>query len=98
MCPYRRCTREHKHKTITSVGGAQEAIHGLELKPEWFMCDFEYVMIKSIKIHFNGIIVKGCLFHISQALYRNLVAHGLKKAYQEVKSLQVWFKSAFTEM
>lgn len=69
--------------------------HGLEMKPEFFMVDFEIAVILAFRQHFTA-TVKGCLFHFSQSLFKNLTKHHLKPAYLECPKLQVWFKKIFT--
>ena len=53
--------------------------HGLILKPSQTMIDFEIAAKLAFEIVFDGIIIKGCLFHFGQSLFRKFVSLGLKK-------------------
>jgi len=57
------------------------------------MIDFEMAAKKAYEELFLGIIVKGCLFHYGQSLFRKFVQIGFKTEYLENPILQVWFKS-----
>jgi len=57
------------------------------------MIDFEMAAKKAYEELFVGIIVKGCLFHYGQSLFRKFVQIGFKTEYLENPILQVWFKS-----
>jgi len=59
------------------------------------MIDFEIATKKAYEQSFPGIIVKGCLFHFGQSLFKNFVKHGFKTAYLENEELQRWFKRLF---
>ena len=69
--------------------------HGLILKPGQIMIDFELAAKLAFEKIFIGIIVKGCLFHFGQSLFRKFVALGLKTYYIDIKEVQEWFKSIF---
>jgi hypothetical protein len=65
------------------------------LKPIQVMIDFEIAAKKAFEKVFIGILVKGCLFHFGQSLFRKFVSLGLKTYYIEKKDVQDWFKSIF---
>ena len=56
----------------------------LDLVFEWetFMIDFEMAVLKTIKVEFPNTLVKGCLFHFGQSLFRNF-SFEPKKKYDE---------------
>ena len=58
------------------------------IKPTHAMIDFEIVTKKAYEQRFPGIILKGCLFHFGQYLFKNFVKHGFKTAYLENEELQ----------
>jgi len=60
------------------------------IKPTHAKIDFEKAAKKSDEQRFPGIIVKGCLFHFGQYLFKNFVKHGFKTAYLENEELQRW--------
>ena len=53
----------------------------LDLKPVTIMVDFERAAIISFKKNFKNVQIKGCLFHFSQSLYKNLSKHHLTESY-----------------
>jgi hypothetical protein len=60
------------------------------IKPTHAMKDFEKATKKADEQRFPGIIVKGCLFHFGQYLFKNFVKHGFKTAYLENEEYQRW--------
>ncbi|CAF0977591.1 unnamed protein product, partial [Brachionus calyciflorus] len=50
----------------------------LELNPLYVMMDFEIAAKKGFEYVFPSIIVRGCLFHFGQTLFKNLMKIGLK--------------------
>ena len=88
--------RAKDYNAIFSALKKEAKIYGLELKPEFFMVDFEIAAMISFKRYLSMAIIKGCLFHFSQSLFNNLTKHHLKAAYLECESLQIWFKKLFT--
>ena len=59
------------------------------------MIDFERAVIKSFKKHFSYATVKGCLFHFSQSLFKNLTKNHLKDKYINDEVFRLWFKKVF---
>ena len=45
------------------------------------MIDFEQAVMCSFKKNWSQAQVKGCLFHFSQSLFKNLAKHHLKEVY-----------------
>ncbi len=68
---------------------------GLTLKPIQVVIHFEIAAKKVFKKAFIGILLKGCLFHFGQSLFRKFVSLGLKTYCIEKKDVQDWFKSIF---
>lgn len=57
-----------------------------DLNPAQINIDFEQATIKAIKEAFPETKVQGCLFHLHQAVVRNLAQHELKVRYEnEIK-------------
>uniref|UniRef100_A0ABD2VWZ0 MULE transposase domain-containing protein n=1 Tax=Trichogramma kaykai TaxID=54128 RepID=A0ABD2VWZ0_9HYME len=59
------------------------------IPPEIIMCDFELSIIKAATTRF-GLIVRGCLFHLCQSIYRHVQSEGLQQKYndQEDRSIK----------
>ena len=56
---------------------------------------FELAAKKAYEQVFIEIVVKGCLFHFGQSLFKKFCALGLKSYYIEKKEEQEWFKGLF---
>ena len=89
----RRRTKDYVKLLETLIKEARKI--GLTLKPIQVMIDFEIAAKKAFEKVFIGILVKGCLFHFGQSLFRKFVSLGLKTYYIEKKDVQDWFKSIF---
>lgn len=50
--------------------------------PQFMISDFELAIINTVKSHF-GNIVKGCLFHLCQNVFRRIQAEGLQQQYND---------------
>ncbi|XP_053381681.1 uncharacterized protein LOC123533370 [Mercenaria mercenaria] len=50
---------------------------------EWFMLDFEAAAWQALREVFPGCVLKGCVFHWSQRVYRKIQSEGLTTAYLE---------------
>ena len=59
------------------------------LKPKLLIIDFEQAVSKSFMKYFPDAQVKGCLFHFSQNLFKNLSKNCLKEVYTIDPDLQV---------
>uniref|UniRef100_A0A915DT06 MULE transposase domain-containing protein n=1 Tax=Ditylenchus dipsaci TaxID=166011 RepID=A0A915DT06_9BILA len=59
-----------------------------DLDPDMFMADFEMAPVSVLKRRFLPMVVKFCLFHYSQSLFKNFQKLGLVELYQnsEVKA------------
>lgn len=68
---------------------------GFTLGPIQVMIDFELAAKKAFQQIFQQCIVKGCLFHFGQSLFKKFCAIGLKNDYLDNDEVQVWFKSIF---
>ena len=44
----------------------------LDMKPEYFMSDFELASINAFSYHFPNLKTSGCYFHFAQSLYRKI--------------------------
>ena len=54
---------------------------GKVFAPSKFLLDFEEAMILAIKSQFPASMIKGCLFHFTQAIWRNCQTIGLSASY-----------------
>ena len=50
------------------------------------MMDFEWAMMKAIKIHFKNCIIKGCRFHLGQSWWRKIKELGLEMKMEQISS------------
>lgn len=72
-----RRTQESYERIFTHL--RQHAIQlGKELKPERFVVDFELAAINSVKSIFPQTAIQGCLFHLTENIWKRAVLHGLK--------------------
>lgn len=55
---------------------------GLNPSPSRVICDFELAAINSIQVVFSSTSIGGCLFHYSQAVWKKVIAEGLKQQYR----------------
>ena len=68
----------------------------LQIKCRTFHADFEKAVHNSIKEHFPGSSVKGCIFHLGQAMWRKIQELGLSKTYVERTSdTSKWLSHTF---
>ena len=51
-----------------------------------FMVDFESAMWRALREVFPDASIKGCVFHLTQAVWRKVQDLGLQTAYSEKKS------------
>ncbi len=86
----RRRAQEYNEVLKSLIDAAK--VHKLLIKPKFAMIDFEPAMKKAYENTFPGIVVKACLFHFGQSLFKNLVRIGLKSEYLEIPEFQMWFK------
>ena len=89
----RRRKKEY-NVVLESVKKAAKKIK-IKLSPKTVMMDFEKAAMNSFEEMFPGIIIKLCLFHFTQNIFRNLVNYGFKIAYSKEEKIKQWFKSFF---
>ncbi|CAF1516016.1 unnamed protein product [Rotaria sordida] len=58
-------------------------------QPESIMTDFETGTIKSVREMLPNVLHKGCLFHFSQAIWRQVQQKGLVTKYREDESFRL---------
>ncbi|CAF1925394.1 unnamed protein product [Rotaria magnacalcarata] len=63
-------------------------------EPESIMTDFETGTIKSVKDMLPNILHKGCLFHFSQAAWRQVQRKGLITKYSEDEFFRLYVKQS----
>ncbi|CAF1382091.1 unnamed protein product [Didymodactylos carnosus] len=65
----------------------------LVIKLRTVTVDFELGVSNVFTKYYPSIIVRGCLFHFGQSLYRKFVDLGLKTQYKDDENLRDWFRS-----
>lgn len=56
------------------------------MAPESILIDYEVAMMNAISNQFLDSVIRGCLFHRNQCIYRKIQQNGLKQKYdQDVK-------------
>ena len=79
-------------KTQTLYTNLFEALNdwATELDPQTVLCDYEIGLQNAVRAAWPQATLRGCYFHFSQALWRNLQAHDLVPEYN-VPNSQVNF-------
>lgn len=65
---------------------------GYILTPNLIICDFELALINSIEIIFPDVLIKGCYFHFTQAIWKHVQQLGLKRSYVSDITFNSWVK------
>ena len=66
--------------------------YGYYFYPGTYMIDFELAVHNIIRTLFPDCIIKDCLFHFSQALWRKLQEVGLSKSHRNNGEVKEWFR------
>jgi hypothetical protein len=61
-------------------------------KFQMILSDFEQAVLSSFQSKFPGVVMKGCFFHYTQALWKNIVDNGLRKAYKYDTRTRNWLE------
>ena len=67
----------------------------IKLKPATVMMDFEKAAMNAFLENFPGVLIKLCLFHFSQSLFKHIVSLGFKDIYTKDAVIKEWFKKVF---
>ena len=59
------------------------------LSPQSVMIDYEAASRRALTMVFPDAAIKGCFYHLSQSVYRNVQNHGLKEAYSNDPDLSL---------
>lgn len=65
--------------TLSYASNAGVRVH----HPQTVMNDFEVAIINSVVIHFGEDVIRLCLFHLCQSVYRKVQAEGLQQRYYD---------------
>jgi len=84
--------RETYEEVLRLVSESAQRI-GKVFNPMKFLLDYEEAMILSLRSRFPAASVKGCLFHYTQAIWRNCQAIGLASHYSTSQSVRNYVKS-----
>jgi hypothetical protein len=60
------------------------------------MADFEKAVFSAFEENFPEIVSKGCVFHFSQSLLRNVASEGLRDTYSNDNAFNHWVKRCFS--
>ena len=63
---------------------------GYKLEPKLMLSDYELAEMNSFKHVFKNIKVRGCHFHYTQAIYKNIQAHKLVQEYFSNPEFKSW--------
>jgi len=61
---------------------------GYDLQPITAMSDFELANMNANRDAFPGVIIKGCLFHFGQSIWRNVEDKGLRSSYVDDREVR----------
>lgn len=81
-CLCRRKTKE-TYRIIFGTLKAEAADRNYQLQPTTVLLDFEIGAMNAAREIFPGVIIKGCLFHLNQSIWRRVIALGLKGQYND---------------
>lgn len=74
-------TYEHIFSVIKNL--AEEKVRRV-WSPGKVMMDFEQAAMRAVRLTFPSAVLRGGLFHLNQALWRNVVSNGLRDLYENV--------------
>jgi len=74
--------RKQSYKNVFRALKDAAGDRNLQLVPTTITVDFELGLMKAIRNEFPTTLVQGCLFHFTQAVWRNIQACGLGEAYK----------------
>ena len=64
----------------------------LVLEPDTVISDFEKAIVATIRAHLPTSTHHGCLFHYSQAVWKNVMSKGLSDLYYRDPVVKVWIR------
>ena len=82
-------TTEIYSNLISCIQDEAEMLN-ITLTPALIIVDFEQAAIKSFKTAFPSAKIKGCFFHLTNAIYKKVVELGLKVAYSENEDFRIF--------
>ena len=80
----RRATYDRMWEAIINTIG--------DLLPESIMSDFEQASLQAVRARFPACVVKGCLFHLGQSIWRKIQAEGMRELYMNDEESRIKIK------
>ncbi|CAF2592455.1 unnamed protein product [Rotaria sp. Silwood2] len=84
---------EEVYEKIFKVLKRKSIEYGVKLEPKYAYADFESGTINALEKVFPDIIVRGCWYHFTQSVFRNIQKMGLSTVYEKNKEVNIWLKS-----
>ncbi len=85
--------REHDYDALLDTIDQECLQRQINWAPQQFLLDFEQAPMNAYTNHFrNATTIKGCFFHLSQAVWRRIQAAGLQEDYMQDPELQLRMK------
>ena len=77
--------RKKEYNVVNIINSVKKEAKKIKIKlnSKTVMMDFEKAAMNSFEEVFSGIIIKLCLFHYAQNIFRNLFNYGFKIAYSK---------------
>ncbi len=90
-CVYILCVHKNRATYDNIFAHLNQAVLGLELtiSAESIMMDFELTPMNSARDEFPDVIVRGCLFHLNQSLWKKLQELGLSSQYSNSEIVSI---------
>ncbi|CAF0848187.1 unnamed protein product [Didymodactylos carnosus] len=81
------------YKKIFNVLKTKANEFGGRFEPQYAYLDFEVGTINALENLFPDMSIRGCWYHYTQAIFRNIQKIGLVHMYEQNKEVSIWLKS-----